>query len=437
MTYDEVNKYFNNLKPFVPVAVKPGELLFDLDTVSSLANAMGNPQDKTSCVHITGTNGKGSVAAFISAILKSAGYKTGTFSSPYLSNRTEQIQINGKDISEIDFAGVAGEVIEKAKELSGENKASEFEITTVAAFEYFAKEKCDIAVIEVGMGGEYDATNIIKSPLLAVFTGISLEHSQVLGDSVEAITKVKSGIIKENTDVVAMENPEEVLRLLSLKCESLGGSFTKANAPENIECSLSGTEFDCMFEGSKQHFKLTSPGFYQPYNAGAAICAAEILKEKGFNISLENVKEGLFDVKRPARFELLSKKPVFIADGSHNAAAIDAMLFSLKEMFPDKKFIFITGVLRDKDYEEMLEPVLGLGKVFFTVTPHSPRGLPADKLAYYLVNRGVEACSCDSVKEAVDKAFAMSGEDDVIVAFGSLYYMGELRRAVIGDGFAS
>ena len=428
MTYDEVNKYFNNLKPFVPVAVKPGELLFDLETVRGLANAMGNPQDKTPCVHITGTNGKGSVAAFISAILKSAGYKTGTFSSPYLSSRTEQIQINGMDISNDDFAGVAGEVIEKAKELPGENEASEFEITTVAAFEYFAKEKCDIAVIEVGMGGEYDATNIIKSPLLAVFTSISLEHSQVLGDSVEAIARVKSGIIKEKSDVVAMENAKEVTELLSSKCKSAGGSFTKAFLPENIKCGLSGTEFKCMFDGELQHFKLSSPGYYQTYNASAAICAAEVLNGKGFNISYKNVREGLLNVKRPARFELLSEKPVFIADGSHNAAAIDAMLFSLKEMFPDKKFIFITGVLRDKDYEEMLEPVLGLGKVFFTVTPHSPRGLPADKLAYYLANRGVEACSCDSVNEAVDKALDAAGEDDVIVAFGSLYYMGELRN---------
>ncbi len=426
MNYVEVNKYFNGLKPFVPVAVMPGELLFDLDTVRVLAGKLRDSQDKTPCVHITGTNGKGSVAAFLASVLESAGYKTGTFSSPYLENRTEQIQINGTDISEEDFAEVTGDVIEQAKTLSAE--ASEFEITTVAAFEYFSRQKCDIAVIEVGMGGEYDATNIIKSPLLAVFTTISLEHSQVLGDSLEAIAKVKSGIIKKKTDVVAMDNSDEVLKLLSEKCGYSGGGFTKASVPENIKCGLSGTEFDCIFEGETEHFSLSSPGFYQPFNAGAAITAAEILKGKGFDISPENVREGLLKVKRPARFEVLSENPVFIADGSHNKGAIDAIVHSLKEMFPGKKYIFITGVLRDKDYGEMLEPLMELGKKFFTVTPHNPRALPGEKLAYLLLGRGADADACESVKDAVEKAFATAGKDDVIVALGSLYYMGELRK---------
>ena len=430
MTYEEINSYFNNLKPFVPVPVNPGELLFDLKTVKKLAGVIGDPQDKIPCVHITGTNGKGSTAAFLASVLKSAGYKTGTFSSPYLVKRTEQIQINGKDISKDDFALVAGEVIEKAGLLPAEMEASEFEIITVATFEYFAREKCDIAVIEVGMGGEYDATNIIKAPVLAVFTKISSDHTQVLGNSTEEIAKVKSGIVKDKTDVLSADNDEDVLKIISDKCLSLGGKFHVAPLPQNVKSTLSGTEFEYIFGGGKISLELKTSGSYQAFNAGVAVSAAEILKEKGYNISEEAVKNGLEEVDRPARFEVLKESPVFIADGSHNPGAIDALAQSLKEVFHDRKLIFITGVLADKDFGEMYKPVLGMEKVFYTITPDNPRALKAEKLAEVLNEKGANAVVAENTEDAVSKAFAHAGPEDVIVAFGSLYYMGDLREIV-------
>ena len=430
MTYEEVNSYFNNLKPFVPVPVKPGELLFDLETVKKLAGKMDDPQDKIPCVHITGTNGKGSTAAFLASVLKSAGYKTGTFSSPYLVERREQIQINSEDIPEEDFALVAGDVIEKARLLPADTEASEFEIITVAAFEYFAREKCDIAVIEVGMGGEYDATNIIKDPVLAVFTKISSDHTQVLGDSLQEIAKIKSGIIKNKTDVLMADNDEAVMKIISDKCLASGGRFSIATLPQIIKSTLSGTEFEYPFEGRSTTLKLNTPGSYQAFNAGVAVSAAEILKAKGYKISEDAVRKGLAEVKRPARFEVLMEHPVFIADGSHNPGAVEAFARSLKELFPDRKFIFITGVLADKDFGEMYNPLLGMEKIIYTITPDNPRALPADRLAVVLRQRGAFAEAVGSVENAVSKALSAAGQEDIRVAFGSLYYMGDLREIV-------
>lgn len=430
MIYKEVNSYFNNLKPFVPVPVKPGELLFDLETVKKLAGEMDDPQDKIPCVHITGTNGKGSTAAFLASILKSAGYKTGTFSSPYLVERTEQIQINGEDITEEEFAVVTGDVIKKAQSLSFETEASEFEIITVAAFEFFYREKCDIAIIEVGMGGEYDATNILKAPLLAVFTKISADHTQVLGNSTKEIAKIKSGIIKTGTDVLMYDNEDDVKKIISDRCIASGGKPSVAPLTANITSTVSGTVFEYPFENRSISLKLSTPGSYQVENAGLAVSAAQILKSKGYDISEDALRKGLAEVKRAARFEVLRKNPVFIADGSHNPGAIEALVRSLKDIFHGKRFIFITGVLADKDFAEMYNPLIGMEKIFYTITPGNPRALPADELAEVLGKKGGNAIAAESTEIAVKKALADADDEDVIVAFGSLYYMGNLRKIV-------
>ena len=431
MTYDEINEFFDNMEPFNPQAARPGVLLFDLENVTKLAGLLGNPQDSVPCIHITGTNGKGSVAAFISAILVSAGYKTGTFSSPYLKRRSEQILINSRELSENEFASVAGDVIEKAVAFPKGSEPSEFEITTVAAFEAFRRNKCDIAVIEVGMGGEYDATNIISSPLLAVFTKISKDHGQVLGDTVEEITKVKSGIIKAGTDAVTMQNPKEVTDILAAKCRACGSALITANPPDNVRCAYKGTDFDYTYKNDKHTFHLNSPGIFQAENAALAITVVGKLLDKGFDITADAVREGLSSVIREARFEVLKMGfPIFIADGSHNPGAVAALAESLDRIFPDKEIIFMAGVLADKDVSDMFDSLIKKAKIFHTVTPVSPRAMSAEELARILESKGAKVKAHVSVGDAVAEIMAEAGPEDVVVAFGSFYYMGELREVV-------
>ena len=437
MTYDEVIKYIKSLPPFIPKKTTDGKPLFDLEAVSRLASRFDDPQNKLKCVHIAGTNGKGSVAEFLSEILFKSGYRVGTFTSPYLKDIREQTKVNGDIITEEDFADVFSEVIEASeRQISeGHTVPSEFEMDVVMSFLYFLKCGCDICIIEAGLGGEFDATNIINNPLLCVFTPVSRDHEIVLGDSLESIAKIKSGIIKKGCSCISCRQETCVLNVLLKKADENGSDLKVAEEPGNVTSGISGVSFRCCFEGKTETFEIRTSGSYQAGNAALAIAAAEKLKSSGLaDISIDTIKKALLNVKRPGRFEILSRDPVVIADGAHNPAGVTAMLDSLKDIFHErylggKGFVFVAGVLADKDYEEMLKPVIPHVYKVFTVTPENVRSMPAEKLAEVFSCLGADAQAVENVNEALSKAKSLGVERDIpVVIFGSLYYMGNVRE---------
>ena len=436
MNYDEIIDHIKRLPPFVPVKKEDGSLLFDLETVSELARRFDDPQDKLRCIHIAGTNGKGSTAEFLSRILTESGYRTGTFTSPYLSDIREQICVNGNMISEDDFADIFSDVIREAGIMAGEgtgNSPSEFEMTVVASFLYFLRCKCDICVIEAGLGGKYDATNIIRDPLMCLFTSISKDHTAVLGESLESIASIKAGIIKPGCECISVEQSPEVYEVLKKSADEKDVPFNTADKPENVNVSLSGVSFSKSFDGEICLFKTQVSGTYQAENASFAIEAAQRLKNKGFNnINTETVRRALYEVKRRGRFEVMNTKPLVITDGAHNEGGVDSLLKTLKAVFPEnydkgKGFVFIAGIMADKDYEKLLAPVIRHIYKVYTVTPENVRAMSANELARIFTRLGADAEPAEDVRSALETAKKTARELDMpVIAFGSLYYIGRL-----------
>ncbi len=437
MTYDEIINYIEGLPPFVPVKREDGRPLFDLETVTDLAARLDNPQDRFKAVHIAGTNGKGSTAEFLSEIMISSGYKTGLFTSPYLKCIREQTKVNSEIISKKDFAEVFSDVIEKAEEMKAEgmNAPSEFEMDVCASFLYFAKCKCDIVIIEAGLGGEFDATNIISDPLLCIFTQISRDHMSVLGESLSEIAGVKAGIIKPGCDCLTVKQEREVSAILEKRAKEKGALIKEAPAPEEVRSDLSGVSFIKKKYGEDVRLVLSVTGAYQALNAALAAEAALILKQNGYpGVTADTIKKGLLNVKRPGRFEVICKDPVIIADGAHNVGGVEALLEGLKQIFPDKYkegkgFVFVAGVLADKEYDEMIDLVTPHAFKVFTVTPGNVRAMPAKILAEVFEEHGADAIPEDDISTALDKAKQTATEKGIpVVVFGSLYYMGSLNH---------
>lgn len=433
--YKDITDYFNNLPPFVPKKTEDGIPMFDLRTITALMEELGNPQDDLKIVHVAGTNGKGSTTQFINQICTEAGYKTGVFTSPYFETIREEIRIGNQLISEEDFTYVFREVAEATETIryrEGIN-ASEFEIVVACAFVYFKKVKCDIVLLEVGLGGTYDATNVVKNTLLSVITPISIDHTEILGDTVESIAFVKAGIIKDNSCVVVSHKNDGVIQVFKEQCELRNSSLEVSCVPENVRIHEDGT----TFEINGDEYTLSMRGLFQPDNATLAICAAMKLSELGFHISDESIRGGLKKAQWSARFELIKKNPDVIIDGAHNRAGIEALRNSLQVAYGSRKKIFIIGVLKDKDYREMLRDIVGDAEYVFCVEPNNPlRALHAEELAEYVRSCGTDAeavCSgnlkSDYIK-AYDMARGRADEDTVICIFGSFYFVGMMRGLV-------
>ena len=426
MTYEEAAAYFAGIPPFVPRKVKPGEELFNLDLIRVLLMRLGNPEKKIAAVHITGTNGKGSTSAFLTQMLTEGGYKTGLYTSPAMTRITERIRIGLTEIPEAAFAAYAERVRAEAEKMAaaGEGSPSEFEQVTALAFLYFTEEACDIAVIEAGLGGRLDATNVIPAPLLAIFTPVSFDHMEVLGDTLALIAAEKAGIIKPGTGaVLSAPQEEEVLQVLKGRAAEMGVPFYTAGLPDNApgDASLHETVLpdstlrDVSFAGS-----------YQRGNASLAAAAVRLLADR-FPVSAAAVRRGAETMRWPGRYELLQTDPCVIADGAHNAAGVRTLMESLSGQYPGKRFIFITGVLADKQVDEMLDAAAPYAKMFFTVTPDSVRALPAEALCERLRERGLKAEACESAAAAVRRALDAADVSDVICAFGSFYFIGKVR----------
>lgn len=398
-----------------------------LGRTQELLEKMGNPEKKLKFVHIAGTNGKGSTAAMTASILSKAGYRTGLYTSPYIYRFHERIQVDGVEISDEDLT----EITEYVKPLADSMAQSptEFELVCCIAFEYFYRKKCDIVVLEVGMGGAWDATNVIEVPEVAVITNIGLDHTEYLGDTVEKIAETKSGIFKPHGHGVVYRSTPSVEAVYERVCAERDVSLRKADFDGLVlkAHTLGGQVFDC---GSRKNLVLPLLGDHQLHNASVVLSIADTLIGEGWKISEQNIYDGIRDVRWPGRFDIVCRKPLFIIDGGHNPQCIEALVKNIRDYLAGKKVVALTGVLADKDYADMYKPVMPLVDRFVCITPPNPRKLEAEQLARYLRQAGAQAQASESILGGVKKAMDLAGEDGVVLCFGSLYSIGGIRDAL-------
>ena len=401
-----------------------------LDRITNLLEKMGNPHMGMKYVHIAGTNGKGSTASMTASILRKAGYCTGLYTSPYIYQFGERMQVNGEMISDEELV----EITEYVKPLadSMEETPTEFELTTAIGFEFFKRRGCDIVVLEVGLGGLLDATNVIPCPEVAVITNIGLDHTDILGSTLEEIAFNKAGIIKENGNTVIYRGAPSVEAVFEKTCAEKNVKLKKANfAGLKLKAhDLFQQVFDC---GEYTDIHLPLLGDHQLHNASVVLAVAETLMEKGWNITKENIYDGIRDVSWPGRFDIVSRDPLFIIDGGHNPQCLEALVKNIEDYLQGRRVIALTGVLADKDYGDMYRPVMPLIEEFVCVTPPNPRRLPAAELAEHLQNAGAKATACQSVAEGVRKAIKLAGSDGAVLCFGSLYTIGDIRGALLEE----
>lgn len=420
MNYDEALNYIHSISW---TFTKPG-----LERIGELCRRLGNPQNDLKFVHVVGTNGKGSFCSMLDSVLRSASYKVGLFTSPYIKEFTERIRVNGENIPKDALADIVSYIKPIADAM--DDKPTEFELITAIGFEYFKRSGCDIVVLEAGMGGRLDSTNIISDSLLSVITGISLDHTAYLGDSVEKIAIEKAGVIKAGGVAMYCGNDECVKSIIKDKADEMGASFIFPDKSKiNItRCDLRGCSFDL---GAWKSIEISLLGLYQPDNAANVLFAVEELRKQGIDIPDNAVYKGLRNARWPARFEVLMKDPLVIFDGAHNPEGIDAAVKSIKHYFKDAKVCVLTGVMRDKDYEYVASRLSEIAQRAFCVKPDNPRALDASEYARVLEVKGVEATPHESVEVAFKEATKYAFESNrVLVCLGSLYMYEQIYKLI-------
>ena len=402
---------------------KPG-----LDRTRALLAALGDPHKRLRFVHVAGTNGKGSTAAMLDSCLRCAGYRVGLFTSPYINRFNERIQVDGVPIPDGDLVRLVEQVRPAASAMA--DVPTEFELITALGMLYFAQERCDIVVLEVGLGGALDSTNVIDPPACAVITALGMDHVKELGPTLADIAAAKAGIIKPGSPVVSYGGAPEADRVIADAAAACGAPLTVADFARLTlrGAGLEGQTFD--YDGLTG---LTLPllARYQPRNAVVAIEALRALRARGWQIPDSAIRQGLAQVRWPGRFELLRRDPPFLLDGSHNAHGMRATVESLRALFPGEPFVFLVSIMADKDADEMLRLLLPLAKGFVTVTAPSPRAIPAAELAAQIEALGGRAEPAGSIPAAVARVCALAGRGPA-AALGTLYFSGEVREAVAG-----
>ena len=398
-----------------------------LSRTRELLSKMGDPQKKLKCVHVAGTNGKGSTCAMLANILQKAGYRTGLYTSPYINRFHERMQVNGEPVTDEELCEITEFVRPFADAMA--DVPTEFELVTCIGFEFFARRECDIVVLECGMGGEFDSTNVIDVPECAVLCTIGMDHMQYLGHTHAEIARTKSGIFKSGGACVTYPALPEVEAVYREVAEERGLQWRRADFGRlhPLSHSLQGQDF--IFNGfGKLHLSLL--GRNQLCNAAMALHVVETLRDKQWSISDEAVCAGLSTVSWPGRFELLRRGPDVIADGGHNVQCMLSLKENILDYLSGRDIIAVTGVMADKEYERMYFPVMPLIRRFITVEPPNPRALSADDLAKALREMGAEAQSAKSVEEGVRTALELAKPDDCVLAFGSLYMLGQVRSFI-------
>lgn len=424
MTYEEA-------RAFIDDTARYGAVL-GLTSVTELVRRLGNPQDDLKFVHIAGTNGKGSTLAYISTILKEAGYRVGRYISPTIFDYRERIQVNEEYITKEGLARLTAQVQEACRQMvqDGFSHPTTFEVETALAFLWFRGQCCDIVVLECGMGGLTDATNVVKTTLVSVFAEIGMDHMGFLGNTVREIARIKGGIIKPETMAVSTAQRMEVREVLEEICREKNTGYREV-WKEDIRDVRYGFENQSFSYREMKNLKPALSGSWQIENAALAVEAVLALGSSGFPVEEEQIRRGLSKTVWPGRFSVIDRHPLFLVDGAHNRDAADRLFETLQLYFPDKRKIFIAGVLADKEYDYIMKRLTPLAaRVVTVMTPDNPRALPAAVLAEDIRNYNENVEAAGSLADAVRRVRAYAGEDDLILAFGSLSYLGDLIRQV-------
>lgn len=420
MTYDEALEYIHGISW---TFCKPG-----LERIGQLCELLGHPERGLKFVHVAGTNGKGSFCSMLSSILQAAGLCVGLYTSPYVKAFNERMQINGESIADAELCELTEYVKPYADSMT--DSPTEFELITAIAFEYFKRHECDVVVLEAGLGGRLDSTNIIREPLLSVITGIALEHTAILGDTVQQIAAEKAGIIKDGAPILYGGDSREAADVISRTAVERGSEFyrTDAAALEIVKAALEGSHFN--YKGRRDVY-IPLLGLYQPKNAALVLEAVDILKKRGLTISEDAVRVGFERAVWHARFEIIDTQPLTIFDGAHNPQGIEMAVQSIKHYFDGRGVCLVTGVLKDKDYTQIAEILATVAHRAFVITPDSPRALAAQEYAQVLGGAGMDAVPCESVDEALRAARAYALREGLpVICLGSLYVYVEVCRAL-------
>ena len=411
MNYDETLEYIHSVSW---TFCKPG-----LERIAELCEKLGHPERKLKFIHVAGTNGKGSFSSMLDSVLRSAGYKVGLYTSPYIKDFNERMRVDGKNIDNATLVDITARVKPIADAMT--DKPTEFELITAIAFQYFLEAGCEIVVLEAGLGGRLDSTNIIRNPSLSVITGIALDHTDFLGDTVEKIALEKAGIIKDNSPLLYGGTDDVAREVIRRVADERGSAFYDIDYTkiENLASTLSGTSFDYL---EYKNVKINMLGLYQSRNATEVISAVRILRSQGFKISDEALYQGLANATWPARFEIIKKDPLVIFDGAHNPEGITSAVESIKHYFKNEKVYVITGVLADKDYKFIAEKLSEVAARAFTITPDNKRALKASDYAAVLSGFGVPSEHFPDIKGALAHAMEEAKRNGkALVCLGSLY----------------
>lgn len=423
MDYREAMEYMDSVQKYGSV---PG-----LDNIRRLCEGLGNPQEELCFVHIAGTNGKGSVLAFVSTVLREAGYKTGRYISPVIFNYRERIQVNGRPITKKALCACLDRIraVIGQMEQEGLPHPTPFEIETAMAFCWFQETKCDIVVLETGLGGLLDATNIVRHTKAAVFTPISRDHMAVLGDTLEEIAENKAGILKPGCFAVSAAQSPEALAVLQRRAEEMDCPLHVLDGEEisGIKYGVEKQRFSCA---GFRNLEISLAGRYQIDNAALAVKTLLGLKTAGFPVTEGQLRRGLYKTAWPGRFQVIARQPLFIVDGAHNEDAAQKLAQSIRFYFTNRRIIYIIGILRDKEYDRILQATFELAEHMITVTPDNPRAMSACDLAREALRYHSGVTAADSLEEAVELAGLLADKDSVILAFGSLSFLGGLIRIV-------
>jgi len=425
MNYEESRKYIQD-------ASSRGSVL-GLDNIVNLMNKLGNVQDSLKVVHIAGTNGKGSTSAYITQILIEAGYTVGRYTSPAVFDYMEMFTINNINISEDEYA-VNMTIIKKAiDEMEAEHMTlpTPFEIETALAYLYFYRNKCDIAIIETGMGGRLDATNIVKSPLVSVLTSISKDHSRFLGETLEEIAFNKAGIIKNNCPVVSAIQCDEVTKVIKEESIKNNSKLIVCNELQNVRFNNDKTYGRYVGISNEFNVETSMLGTFQIHNIPTAIETILALKSEGFFIYKENIENGIKNASISGRCERINDTPAIYIDGGHNPGAAFNLKNTLEMYFTNKKLVYIIGVLADKDYDTVLSVTGGFANHIITVTPpDNARSLDGRELLKTVLKYNTSAEYADDLEKAVNRGIECAGDDGVLFVFGSLSYLGRIKEIV-------
>lgn len=426
MNYDEAMEFIENTGKF--------SINLGLQRVERLCKLMGNPEKKLKIIHIAGTNGKGSTTTFISSILMEQGYRVGIYTSPYIERFTERIRINNEEISRNDIAGLVSELEPLIDKVVGEglDHPTEFEIITACALKYFEESKVDYVVLEVGLGGRFDATNVID-PLLSVITTISMDHVNILGDTLSKIAFEKAGIIKEGIPVVVYPQEKEAMDVILDVAKSRNSRICKVEdlSYEIVSNTIDGVVYNTTGIMEYKNIRLNMLGDYQVLNSLTALRSVEVLRGLGVEIEDRAIYNGLEEARWPGRFEVLRRNPFIVLDGGHNEQGIDALVKSCKRYFDGKNINIVCGMLRDKNYRDMVGKLASMGSKFVTVEPNNPRAMTAGELKEVVEGFGREAAEAKNIREAVELGLKITSKDEVLVFCGSLYMIGEARTILM------